>query len=121
MGALESLTLTGAYRLTDGCVAAICGARGAALRSLKITGNQQLTAAFVASIASECDSLERLALEERTRARCRPGEGRGLAVLTPPPSRLCVQDLIYLPGEAAAPIGRLTQLQSLSFRGTRLL
>ena len=85
MGALESLTLTGAYRLTDGCVAAICGARGAALRSLKITGNQQLTAAFVASIASECDSLERLALEERTRARCRPGEGRGLAVLTPPP------------------------------------
>ena len=119
MGALESLTLTGAYRLTDGCVAAICGARGAALRSLKISGNQQLIAAFVASIASECDSLERLALEERTPACCRPGEPRP-AVLTPPP-RLCVQDLIYLPGEAAAPIGRLTQLQSLSFRGTRLL
>ena len=73
MGALESLTLTGAYRLTDGCVAAICGARGAALRSLKISGNQQLTAAFVASIASECDSLERLALEERTRTPGPPG------------------------------------------------
>lgn len=75
MGALESLTLTGAYRLTDGCVAAICGARGAALRSLKISGNQQLTAAFVASIAGECDSLERLALEERTP----PAAGRARA------------------------------------------
>eukprot|EP00967_Tisochrysis_lutea_P066992 scaffold87471_cov28-Tisochrysis_lutea.AAC.2 len=93
MPSLHSLTLTGAYRVTDNCVATIASARGDALRSFTLSGNSQLGAASVSSLTTYCPNLEVLALE----------------------------DLAHLPASAVEPIGKLANLVQLSLKGLMLL
>jgi hypothetical protein len=93
MPSLHSLTLTGAYRLSDACVSAIASTRSSALRTLTLSGNSQLGLAAVQAIADHCVNLERLALE----------------------------DMAHLRSPALLPLGILTKLTSLSFRGLMLL